>query len=54
MKVLIAGGAGYNGNHACLNLLESGHEVYVIDNLSNGHKAALDRVQIISNCHVNF
>jgi UDP-glucose 4-epimerase len=54
MKVLITGGAGYIGSHACLNLLESGHEVYVIDNLSNGHKAALDRVQIISNCHVNF
>jgi UDP-glucose 4-epimerase len=44
MKVLVTGGAGYIGSHTCVELLEAGHEVCVIDNLCNGHEVALERV----------
>jgi UDP-glucose 4-epimerase len=44
MRVLLTGGAGYIGSHTCVELLEAGHEVFVIDTLSNGHEAALERV----------
>ena len=49
MKVLVTGGAGYIGSHTCVELLEAGHEIFVVDNFCNGHKAALDRVQGITN-----
>ena len=35
MAVLVTGGAGYIGSHTCVELLESGYDVVVIDNLSN-------------------
>ena len=54
MKVLVTGGAGYIGSHTCVELLEAGHEVFVIDNLSNGHEAALERVRGITNCELQF
>jgi UDP-glucose 4-epimerase len=41
MRVLIAGGAVYMGSHTCVELLEAGHEVYIIDNLCNGNEIAL-------------
>ena len=54
MKVLVTGGAGYIGSHTCIELLNAGHEVFVIDNLSNGHEVALKRVQDITNCELGF
>ena len=54
MKVLVTGGAGYIGSHTCVELLQAGHEVFVIDNLSNGHEAALDRIRLITNCELQF
>lgn len=54
MKVLVTGGAGYIGSHTCLQLLRSGHEVYVIDNLQNGKKEALTRVQNLSDRRLDF
>jgi nucleoside-diphosphate-sugar epimerase len=44
MSVLVTGGAGYFGSHTCVELLQAGHEVFVTDNLSNGHKAAIDQM----------
>lgn len=41
MKVLVVGGAGYIGSHAVRALSESGHEPYVLDNLYQGHRAAV-------------
>jgi UDP-glucose 4-epimerase len=54
MRVLVTGGAGYIGSHTCVELLKAGHEVFVIDNLSNGHEAALERVRLITNCELQF
>lgn len=41
MKVLVTGGAGYVGSHACKALASAGHEPIVYDNLSQGHEAAV-------------
>jgi len=54
MRVLVTGGAGYIGSHTCVELLNAGHEVFVIDNLCNGHEAALERVRGITNCELQF
>lgn len=43
MHILATGGAGYIGSHTCLVLLEAGHQVTVLDNLSNSAAAALRR-----------
>ncbi|MDC0487141.1 UDP-glucose 4-epimerase GalE [Amylibacter sp.] len=54
MRVLVTGGAGYIGSHTCVELLEAGHEVFVIDNLCNGHELALERVRDITKCELQF
>ena len=54
MRVLVTGGAGYIGSHTCVELLEAGHEVSVVDNLSNGHEAALERVRGITKRELQF
>jgi UDP-glucose 4-epimerase len=46
--ILVTGGAGYIGSHACVALLEAGFKVVVLDNLSVGNALALDRVARIS------
>ncbi len=48
MQVLVTGGAGYIGSHTCVELLAAGHDVIVIDNLSNSHAVALERVAQIT------
>ena len=54
MRVLVTGGAGYIGSHTCVELLDAGHEVFVVDNLCNGHEAALERVRGITNRELQF
>ncbi len=44
MNILVTGGAGYIGSHTCLELLQAGHDVVVVDSLVNSSKVALDRV----------
>ena len=44
MNVLVTGGAGYIGSHTCVELLERGHNVIVIDNLVNSSHKAVERV----------
>jgi UDP-glucose 4-epimerase len=46
--ILVTGGAGYIGSHACLCLLEAGYDVVVVDNLCNSHAESLVRVQQIT------
>jgi len=45
--VLVTGGAGYIGSHACVALIEAGYQVVVVDNLCNGDALALERLQDI-------
>ena len=45
MKVLVTGGAGYIGGHTCVELLNAGHEVVVIDNFVNSKPEALDNIR---------
>lgn len=44
-KILVTGGAGYIGSHTCVELLNAGHEVVVLDNLCNSAAESLNRVQ---------
>jgi UDP-glucose 4-epimerase len=48
MRILTTGGAGYIGSHTCLELLQEGYDVVVVDNLSNGKEESLKRVQRIT------
>ena len=43
MKILVTGGAGYIGSHTCVELLEKGHEVVVVDNFDNSSPVSIDR-----------
>lgn len=54
MNVLVTGGAGYIGSHTCLELLESGYGVVVIDNLCNSNPKSLDRVQALTGKTLKF
>src|SRR5512135_1879303 len=48
MEVLATGGAGYIGSHTCLELLQAGYEVVVVDNLRNSKVESLKRVEKIA------
>ena len=54
MNVLVTGGAGYIGSHTCVELLESGYGVVVIDNLCNSNAKSLQRVQELSGKCLKF
>lgn len=53
-RVLLTGGAGYIGSHTAVELLESGYEVVVYDNLVNSSEIALDRVEEITGKNLTF
>lgn len=48
MRILVTGGAGYIGSHTCVELLNLGHEVVVVDNLCNSSEESLNRVEKIT------
>ena len=54
MAILVAGGAGYIGSHTCVELLNAGYEVVVVDNLYNSSEEALKRVEQITGKTVKF
>ena len=54
MNILITGGAGYIGSHTCVELLEAGYEVIVVDNLSNSNVESLKRVREITGKNLDF
>ena len=54
MNILVTGGAGYIGSHTCVELLNSGYDVTVIDNLCNANPKSLERVEAITGKKVKF
>lgn len=54
MRILVTGGAGYIGSHTCLELLEAGYDVTVVDNLSNSKYESLRRVQELAGRELTF
>ena len=54
MDILVTGGAGYIGSHTCVELLNAGYGVVVVDNLCNANPKALDRVKKITGKTLKF
>jgi UDP-glucose 4-epimerase len=54
MIILVTGGAGYIGSHTCVELLEKGYEIIVVDNLINSKEESLHRVQEITGKKILF
>jgi UDP-glucose 4-epimerase len=54
MKILVTGGAGYIGSHTCIELINAGYEIVVIDNLCNSSLESLKRVENLSASHIPF
>ena len=52
--ILVTGGAGYIGSHTCVELLEAGMDVVVVDNLCNSSEESLKRVQEITGKTLKF
>ena len=48
MQILVTGGAGYIGSHTCVELLNAGYDVIVVDNLYNSNQKAIDRIEQIT------
>ena len=54
MKILVTGGAGYIGSHTCIELIKSGYEVVVVDNLCNSSLESLKRVEKLVDSNISF
>ncbi len=54
MKILVSGGTGFIGSHTCVELLNAGYDVVIIDNLYNSKEDVIDKIERITNQHVYF
>lgn len=54
MKILVTGGAGYIGSHTCVELLNKGHEVIIVDNLVNSKIEVINRIKKITKRNILF
>jgi UDP-glucose 4-epimerase len=54
MAILVTGGTGFIGSHTCVELIESGYDVVVLDNLSNSSMKSLERVEELTGKKVKF
>ncbi len=48
MKILVSGGTGYIGSHTCVELINSGHEIVIFDNLYNSKEDVIDKIEKIT------
>ena len=46
MKILVTGGTGYIGSHTCVELLNEGYEIVIVDNLSNSKIEVVDKIKL--------
>ncbi len=54
MRILVSGGTGFIGSHTAVELIKSGHEVVIFDNLSNSQIDVLDKIQTITGIKPKF
>ncbi len=54
MKILVTGGTGYIGSHTSVELLNSGYDVVIIDNLCNSKREVVDKIESITGKKVKF
>ena len=54
MKILVTGGAGFIGSHTCVELLNAGYEIVIVDNLYNSSEKSLDRVRELTGKDFSF
>lgn len=54
MKILVTGGTGFIGSHTCVELLDAGYDVVIIDNLSNSKKEVVNYIEEITGKRVTF
>ncbi len=54
MKILVTGGMGYIGSHTVVELIESKHEVVIVDNLVNSSRDVLDKLEQMTDRHIDF
>ena len=52
--ILVTGGCGYIGSHTCVELINSGYDVIVLDNLYNSKEVVLDRIKMITGIRPKF
>ena len=53
-KILVTGGCGYIGSHTCVELLNAGYEIAIIDNLCNSKIEVIDKIKKITGKDFNF
>ncbi|TCJ05763.1 UDP-glucose 4-epimerase GalE [Cytobacillus praedii] len=54
MAILITGGAGYIGSHTCVELIQAGYDIIIVDNLSNSNRESVKRIELISGKKILF
>ena len=53
-KILVTGGAGYIGSHTCIELLNTGYDVLILDNFSNSSTSVIKNIKKISKTRINY
>ena len=54
MAILVTGGMGFIGSHTCVELIQAGYEVVIVDNLYNASEVVLDRIETITGTKPKF
>ena len=52
--ILVTGGTGFIGSHTCVELIQAGYDVVILDNLSNSKESCVDRIKEITGVGVKF